>query len=53
MKTILPKFKFKGDAIVINPPVDLKNEFIDLGFKTAFDKKDKSTNTLFFVNNKK
>ena len=53
MKTILPKFKFKGDATVINAPADLKKKFVELGLKTAFDKKVKSKDTLFFVNNKK
>jgi len=53
MKTILPKFKFKGEPTVINAPADLKKEFTGFGFSTAFDKKIKSTNTLLFINNKK
>lgn len=53
MKTILPKFKFKGDPTIINAPAALKEEFDALGFSTSFDKKVKSTDTLFFVNNNK
>jgi len=30
MKTILPKFKFKGDATVINAPADLKKNLLSL-----------------------
>lgn len=53
MKTILPKFKFKGSPTVINAPLNLSKEFIEMGFATAFDKKVKSKDTLFFVNNEK
>lgn len=53
MKDGLNKFKFKGEPVVINAPAELKNEIAALGFATAFDKKIKSANTLFFVNNKK
>ena len=53
MKTILPKFKFKGTPTVINAPINFSKECIELGFTTAFDKKIKSKDTLFFVNNKK
>ncbi|WP_157446984.1 hypothetical protein [Cytophaga aurantiaca] len=53
MKSILPKFKFKGEPTVINAPADLSKEFIAMGFPSAFDKKAKSKDTLIFVNNKK
>ena len=53
MKAILPKFKFKGVATVINAPINISREFIEMGFPTAFDKKAKSKDTLIFVNNKK
>lgn len=42
MKSILPKFKFKGAPTVINAPINLSKEFIELGFETAFDKKVKT-----------
>ena len=53
MKDIIKKFKFKGDGIVINAPAELEKEFKALGFGTLFDKKEKSTDTLVFVNNNK
>ncbi len=53
MKTILPKFKFKGAGIVINAPAPLEKEFIKLGLGNAFDKKLKSENTVIFINNSK
>jgi hypothetical protein len=53
MKDVLNKFKFKGEPVVINAPAELTNEIAALGFATAFDKKAKSANTIFFVNNKK
>ena len=53
MKAILPKFKFKGEPTVINAPADLADHFTAAGFFTSFDKKIKSTDTLFFVNTKK
>lgn len=53
MKETIQKFKFKDQAKVINAPEEWKNEFIKAGFKTSFDKKMKSSNTLVFVNNKK
>lgn len=53
MNETIKKLKFRGDAVVINAPADLEPEFLQQGFKTAFDKKEKSTNTLVFINNKK
>ena len=53
MKTILPKFKFKTDAVVLHAPAELIEKFIELGCMTSFDKKIKSESTLVFVNNKK
>lgn len=53
MLSVIKKFKFKDVGIVINPPTNWENQFVDLGFKTTFDKKIKSTNTIVFINNKK
>jgi hypothetical protein len=53
MKEIIKKFKFKGDAIVLNAPADLRNEFAALGFKSSLDKKIKNKDTLVFINNNK
>ena len=50
MQDIIKKFKFKDCGIVLNSPTLLEAEFVKLGFKTTFDKKDKSTNTLVFIN---
>lgn len=50
MQDIIKKFKFKGQAIVINAPTYLESQFRALGFTIAFDKKIKSTNTLVFIN---
>lgn len=52
MKDIVKKFKFKDTAVVINAPLLLKNQFIELGFKSNFNPKIKSANTLVFINNK-
>jgi len=53
MKDIIKKFKFKGDGIVINASAELEKEFKARGFGTSFDKKEKSADTLVFVNNNK
>ena len=53
MQDIIKKFKFKDIGIVINAPTNLEAQFTELGFKTSFDKKIKSTNTLVFINNSK
>ena len=53
MKEIIKKFKFKDNGVVLNAPAALEKEFVKLGFKTTFDKKIRSTNTLAFINNNK
>jgi hypothetical protein len=53
MQEIIKKMKFKDAAIVINPPADLESNFTAAGFATAFDKKEKSKNSIIFLNNKK
>ncbi len=52
MEETIKKFKFKGQAIVINAPLPLEKQFVELGFKTLFDKGLQSQNTLIFINNK-
>jgi len=52
MIDILKKFKFKALVPVINAPSELSKEFVAMGFRSAFDKKVKSVDTLIFVNNK-
>ena len=51
MQDIIKKFKFKENAIVINAPANLEIQFVELGFKTAFEPNLKSTNTVVFINN--
>lgn len=53
MQDIIKKLKFKDKGIIINAPADIENEFVKLGFTTAFEKNTKSTNTLVFINNNK
>lgn len=53
MKEVIKKLKFKDTGVVINAPADLGAEFKKNGFKTSFDKNEKSKNTLVFVNNNK
>jgi hypothetical protein len=53
MQDIIKKFKFKGSGVVLNAPAAIEKEFVKLGFKTSFDKKAKSTNTVVFINNNK
>jgi hypothetical protein len=53
MKEIIKKLKFKNHGIVLNSASNMEEEFMKLGFKTSFDKKQKSTNTLVFINNNK
>jgi hypothetical protein len=50
MNDTIKKFKFKNDPVVINTPALLQKDFEKLGFKTSFDKKAKSANTLVFIN---
>lgn len=52
MKDVIKKFKFKADAVVINAPAAMEQEFVKLGFATSLDNNVKSGNTLLFVNNK-
>jgi len=53
MRDIIKKFKFKNNGVILNAPVTIEKEFVQLGFKTNFDKKEKSANTLVFINNNK
>lgn len=53
MQEVIRKLKFKESGIVINAPSALEKEFAGLGFKTSFDKKEKSANTLVFINSNK
>ena len=53
MKDTIGKFKFKDDGIVLNAPPAIEKEFVKLGFNTSFDGKNKSKNTLIFINNNK
>jgi hypothetical protein len=53
MIDILKKFKFKAIVTVINAPFDLSKVFVAMGFPSAFDKKNKSIDTLIFINNQK
>ncbi len=53
MKEIIKKFKFKDNGIVINSPKALEKDFVKLGFKTSFSKKEQSENTLIFINSNK
>jgi len=53
MRDIIKKFKFKNNGVILNAPVTIEKELVQLGFKTNFDKKEKSANTLVFINNNK
>ena len=53
MKEVIKKLRFKDNGVVINAPAALEIQFEELGFKTTFDKKIKSANTLVFLDNKK
>ena len=53
MKDIIRKFRFKDKGVVINAPKDIEAEFKKLGFKTGFDKTEKSTDTLVFIKDSK
>ena len=53
MKYIIKKLKFKDKGVVINAPADIEVELKKSGFKTSFDKKETSKNTLVFINNNK
>ena len=51
IRTTIKKFRFKDKGIVINAPSTLEIQFMELGFKTSFDKEIKSKNTVIFINN--
>ena len=51
MQNTIKKFRFKDKGIVINAPSTLEIQFMELGFKTSFDKEKKSKNTVIFINN--
>ena len=53
MEDIIKKFKFKDAGVIFNAPTSIEAAFKKLGFKTNFDKKIKSFNTLVFINNNK
>lgn len=53
MKEIINKFKFRDTPVVIHAPVGLEEAFAKLGCKTSFDTKEKSANTLVFINSNK
>lgn len=53
MQDIIKKFRFKNNAVVLNAPAELGQKFVQLNFTTTLPKKDKSTNTLVFINNNK
>ena len=53
MQETIKKFKFKDKGIVLNAPASLEAKFVELGFKTSFYEKEKSKNTLIFMNNRK
>jgi hypothetical protein len=49
MEVLIKKFKFRDNGVILNAPDAIRQEFVRLGFKTAFDKKVKSHNTLVFI----
>ena len=53
MQEIIKKLKFKDIGTVINAPKAMEEEWVKLGFKTAWNKKIKNSNTLVFINNNK
>ena len=53
MLDVIKKFRFKDKGVIINAPKEIGTEFKKLGFKTVLDKKEKSKNTVVFINNKK
>ena len=53
MKDIIGKFRFKANGVVLNAPKELEKEFQSLGFSAVLAPKNKSANTLVFVNNEK
>jgi hypothetical protein len=53
MKDIIKKLKFKDKGVILNAPAAIEKEFVKEGFKSVFATKEKSKNTIVFVNNKK
>ena len=53
MKDIIRKFRFKDNGVVINAPKDIEAEFRKIGFRTTFDKREKSMDTLVFIKDSK
>ncbi|HEY5368302.1 MAG TPA: hypothetical protein VIJ75_04855 [Hanamia sp.] len=53
MQDVIKKLRFKDSGVIINSPKEFEIEFKKIGFKTVFDKKEKSKNTLVFINNGK
>ncbi|HTB32279.1 MAG TPA: hypothetical protein VK808_09660 [Bacteroidia bacterium] len=53
MQDVVKKFKFKDNGVILNAPPAIEKELVKLGFKTEFDKKYKSKNTLVFINSDK
>ena len=53
MVDVIKKLKFKDSGVIINAPSVIEKEFKKSEFKTAFDKKKKSANTIIFINNSK
>ena len=53
MQDIIKKFRFKDSGVIINAPKEIETEFQKQGFKTLFDKKEKSKNTVVFINSNK
>ena len=51
MEEIIKKFKFKNIGIVLNAPINLEKKFLKLGFENQLNTKEKSKNTLIFINN--
>lgn len=52
MKEIIKKCRFKDSGIIINAPSEIEEEFKKAGFKTTLNRKEKSRNTLVFINNR-
>jgi len=51
MQDIIKKCKFKDSGVILNAPADTEAGFKKMGFKTSFDKTQKSANTLVFIRN--
>jgi hypothetical protein len=53
MQDTIKKFKFKDKGVVLYAPTILEDEFVKLGFNTMLPLKEKSSNTLVFINDHK